>query len=639
MVWSTGYGGIFRPPAVPPLSEDNADGGSFLTAPATRYIARALWLIWPFLLAAMVLHRQAHPFRVVSDDHSYYNIARQATAQAKDASAQGGILAGVKAFAGACSVEGPLPAHVPRKRPLLLWTWAAAYLLGGDQCLAWTWRALYVLTVASLLLLLRKISSPLIASLFAGLVAVAPATQGLLSWMACATYLVSYPLLLLGTYILLSYKGVLPSLGGVLLLTLALMSREVAFLLVPTAIALYLFFSGRRILATILPFLAVIAWFLLPGENRSALGTLTADSALFLRGAALVAAAQSASVIRNTGLLLLFISFFWLRPILSVFLLAGLVAVFFSPHLQLLLPLALLCCAASKTKWAVPGAVWAVIPVVSMCLYGHFTSRYAFEPLIGLSLALAPAIPSLGRKTRFVVIPILLWYTAVSIAPDVLYRHRTVRKAANLFDQRIRTLELVTSIRLKEWSTFAGRTKGDWMHHEDLRFAGGESQQVLGKVWQSGPFWRVGNIPKLHCPSIEHLIFTRKMIWEWNVWYWRVMPPRKGQRVLVDTPSEAWSVCAGSSRREPAYDLQIIQSSDQYPRVTEARALRGWLSDIPELNNPGRARKLLRRIWHSEGPCTADFDNSSFRRLELARLLLRDDGWMDPLEFSYVAPQ
>jgi hypothetical protein len=311
-----------------------------------RRVTLCTVLVWPLLLSVLVLVRQARPFRIVSDDVSYYTIAKNTAHAARAAYETEGLVSGFRAFAQGCSVTKPLPAHVNEKRPALLWVWSTAYLLAGDQGLMWAWRMLYLVTIIGLFLVLWRLSNHLIASILAGVVAVAPATQGLLAWMACSTYLVSYPALLLGLLLLTQRRRGMTALG-ILFLAVGMASREVALLLVASAVTIHVYLSGRKRVASMLPLLAALLWLVLPNTSRSTVTVLGRDPAIFLRGAGLVVAAESAGIMRNLGLVFSVIVMLCVKPKwapLSVAL--GLLSLVI-PAVSLLIPPTLLVFAAS----------------------------------------------------------------------------------------------------------------------------------------------------------------------------------------------------------------------------------------------------------------------------------------------------
>ncbi len=592
-------------------------------------------ILWPLCLATLVMLRQDRPFRVVSDDHSFYGIALEATRRATAGLQTGGIWRAAKEFAAANSVAGDVPPHISRKRPLLLWIWSAAVLAGGDTGLVWTWRGFFVLGVMALFVLLARTSSLPAAAVLTGLVIAAPATQGLLSWMSCATFLVSYPLLMLGTAALVMTRRSLPSILGIGLLILSLLSREVAFLLVPSAVACYLILERKRWLAASLPLLAVAVWFVLPSEDRSGSFMLWADPVLFLRGTALVVAAHSASLVRNLGvpLLLLLLATIWpfrlwiLLPVAALALLFG--------HAQLLLPPGVLLIAVLRTRRALPGLIWAAVAVGAIALYGHFSSRYAFEPLVGFALALGPAVARSGNARRLVaILPVVLWHTAVGLAPDALYRAPEVRFLADRIDQRFEALTDITRIRHREWRTFAGRVR-TWHNVRDARLRSPDSEGYFAYVWRAGDLWRAGTPVSLHCPTDLDVVFDRSRIWEWNVWYWRLQPSRKGRGVHVDLPPERWSVHTGATP-DHAVCLRVAKGSVRLRPLRRGRALREWQRDVPEVYDPRSVRRWLSEVWAWEDACGDSVESRSFVELELGRLLLRDDGWLDAGELAHL---
>ncbi len=601
-----------------------------------RVLLRSLLVCWPLLLACLVLWRQAHPFRVVSDDHSFYNIALDASRRAVSAFAAGGVWGAVREFAEANSVRGPVPAHVSRKRPLLLWIWSGAVLVGGDQALAWTWRGFYLLIAVALLVLLARTSSLPVAALLTGIVIVAPAAQGLLAWMSCATFLVSYPLLLFGTAALLSPGRPIRTVAGIVLVALALVSREVVFLIVPTAIAGYVLLERRTRLAALLSVLAVVLWFVLPAEDRSAFGMMGTDPGLLLRGALVVVAGESASIVRNVGVPLLLLLLVAVWPFRLLLFLPVALAALLSGHLQLLLPLAVLVAAALTTRRGLPGIAWVGASVGAIVLYGYFTSRYAFEPLVGLALAIGPAIAHVTSKRRLLALaPLVLWHTGVGLWPEAVFRRPESSWFGEHVDQRFRSLHTVTDIRFTEWRTFAGRTS-TWQRVQRAYLRFPEYRWAAGYVWRTGRLWRAGAPVALHCVSDVHVIFDRSEVWEWNVWYWRPQPSRKQGGLHVDLPGEHWSVHVVKEPEDHARCLRVVRGAMALRPTRAARAIREWLADAPEMQDPRPVWKWLSEVWAWEDACSDRLESGAFLELELGRLLLRDDGWLDPAELGYL---
>jgi hypothetical protein len=602
-----------------------------------RHLLRAVLVVCHLLVLFLVLQRQAHPFRVVSDDAYHYNNAMRVVRDTKAVMEREGLWSATKEFVDESSVTNPrLPQKLHRKRPLVVWAWSLPLLFGGDVALTWTWRVLYVLMTMSLFALLIRLSNWPAAFFLSVVAAVAPVTQGLLAWMSCESYLTSYLFLFSGTVLLIGTTGVTRTVGGILLLVLALLSREIAFLVVPCSVGLYMLVWRRRRLAALLPVLAVAVWLVLPAENRSAFTTLRGDPELFVRSAALVAAGQSASMVRNLGLLLVLPMLAAVWPFRWKFIIPVLALALLSNCFQLLVPVVLLVVAVKTTRRALPGAAWVVVTVAGIVSYGYFTSRYAFEPLVGLCLALGPALHRLPKRKALVFVPFLLWHTAASLAPDVIYSSRAVRWTANVLDQRLRTLDLVTSLRHKEWLTVAGRAEQDWSPDPDLRLIMSDSTSAVGKVWRSGPFWRAGSLPNLHSVRTDHFVFTERTLLEWNVWYWRVVAPGKGRGIHVDLDSEKWAVHAGSPLRDHSRCLSVVESRLALGSQQRNHAVTDWLLDVPELNNPTRARMWLGEVWNSGEKRRTVLVNSSFEELELGRLFLRDDGWLDRAELSYL---
>jgi hypothetical protein len=591
--------------------------------------------LWPLLLTVLVLIRQSRPFEIVSDDRSYYSIAQGAANAAQAAYETAGLWGGVQAFADACSVHGELPPHISRKRPVLLYVWSLAYLLAGNEGLQWTWRGLYVLTILALFLILRHLSNDLVASILTGVVSVAPATQGLLAWMSCSTYLVSYSALLLGI-LLLSGRRLLTTGIGLLFLCVGMASREVAFLIVATAGTVHLYLTDRKRVAALLPVLAVVLWLLLPSESRSTFTVLGRDPALFFRGSGLVVAAESAGIIRNVGLMFSVVVLWALRPKWAPFAIAlGALSVVTSASI-LLVPLAVITVAGLTTRQSLCGILWIAVSVASMCLYGNFTSRYVFEPLIGLALLLAPALMSTRKKTLFILLPMILWQSASTLFPDTVFSVRAVRVASDLVDRRFAALHVVTRLRRNEWETFAGRVPYEWHLIPDMRLLCPGGEGACGRVWRSKKYWRVGNPLCLQCDTEDQLVFTRSEIWEWNVWYWRTVPARKRAGVHVQSDAARWEVHVGNPLLNHDTCFFVVTKPLRQRSLQSHHVVERWIDDLPECRSHRIVATWLSEVWSIERGCPRQFSESSFTELELGRLLIRDDGWFDTGELTYL---
>lgn len=598
----------------------------------TNRLTPLLFALLPLTAAVAVILRQAQPFAVRSDDHSYYGIATRAAAASRAASAHG-IGPALAAFFRTTSVKGEIPPHISRKRPLLPWVWTGAVLAAGDKGLVWTWRGCYLLVVVALFLVLAPRSSPAVAAMAATVYAVSPAVQGLLSWMSCSTYLVAYPLLLGGMWVLCGHRSRLATAAGLSMLVLAMLAREVAFLLVPTAVAMDVWRAGRRRLACAMPVLAAAVWLVLPGEDRSVLGTMLTDPALVARASLTVIMGHAASLMRNVGLLLVGASLV-LIPRRKALSLAGVAAALLIPGLALWAPVALLA-ATARSRESLPGIVWAVVTVLSLCLYGTFTSRYAVEPLVGMALAVAPAIPRTAGNALTLSLSLLVaWQTALGLAPDTVQRWAPLRFVASSVDTRFEPLATVAAVREHDWVTFAGRAPEPWRVAHDWSVVSPEGIPQ-DRVSRSGPFMRLGSGVSLHCHQIDDVVFTRETMWEWNVWYWRVVPPRKGAGVHVEG-ADPWSVHAGTNFRGHARCLRVVPLSASPPLVHRRAAIDAWMKDAPEIMNPSRVRQWLNEVWESEKGCPEDRRRSSFVEQEVGRLLIRDDGWLDHGELAFL---
>ncbi len=585
---------------------------------------KALVASFPLIAAFLVVARQARPFAVISDDRSYYAIASR-TAAATRAAAHEGPVRALGAFFRESSVRGELPPHISRKRPLLLWVWSGAFLAFGNAGLVWTWRILSLLTILLLFVALAQRSRWPVASATAVVVAVAPAMQGLLAWMSCSTYVVGYPLLLGGIVILRAWATSAATVAGCAALVGAMLCREVIYLLVATAVATDLWCAGRRRLAAVLPALAVLTWLLLPGEDRSILGLIRKDPALALRSSLTVLAGQLGSLTRNTGALALGAAILLTSPWRRVGIVLALATVAI-PVLSLVAPILLLLFCA-RTRDSLPGVVWATIAAFSLCLYGTFTSRYAMEPLLGLALAVAPAItPERPRWADVGVGALVLWQAVTSLAPDAVYRWGSLRFVGLGIDKRFEALELLTAVREREWASFAGRAC-EWEVMPEWSVLSREGVPE-DRVRRGGPYLRLGWGCNLRCPQVDDVVVSRTRVWEWNVWYWRVVPPKKGGGVHVGGP-DPWTVHVGDGGRGHRRCRFVVPVPAPKPRVDQEEALDQWIADAPEVMNPRRVRAWLEEVWRNEEGCPDDLRRTSFRELELGRLLVRDDGWLD----------
>jgi hypothetical protein len=274
--------------------------------------------------------------------------------------------------------------------------------------------------------------------------------------------------------------------------------------------------------------------------------------------------------------------------------------------------------------------------VAAIILYGYFTSRYAFEPLVGMALALAPALMTVTRGRRLLVLlPFVVWHAVVALWPGAVRDTLGIREAAGLLDQRFRAMHAVTEHREREWRTFAGRV-AKWEPVPKTHLRGTGTRWSLGHVWRSGDFWRAGTPPSLHCNTHRDLVFDRTRVWSWNVWYWRPEPRRKGDGVHVALSDERWSVHPGIPAPDHARCLRVVPGSVRLRPRKRGRAISEWLRDAPETINRSAVHAWLWEAWLWEELCTDTVDSRSFVELELGRLLLRDDGWIDPVELAYL---
>jgi hypothetical protein len=277
-----------------------------------------------------------------------------------------------------------------------------------------------------------------------------------------------------------------------------------------------------------------------------------------------------------------------------------------------------------------------VVSVVSMCLYGNFASRYVFEPLVGMALLLAPALAPAGRRKLLLLIPVVLWQSTSSLFPDAVYSSRPVRAVANVVDGRFSALHYVTRLRQNEWETFAGRTPHEWHLAPEMRLVRPGDDRACGQAWRSKGYWRTGNPLCLQCDTDDHFVFTRSEIWEWNVWYWRTIPAQKGAGIHVRTKADRWEVHPGGVPRDHDRCFFVVSKPVTRRPLRPHRVVERWIADAPECMNHRIVASWLLDVWSTELGCPWRLSDSSFTELELGRLLVRDDGWLDRAELTYL---
>ena len=138
--------------------------------------------------------------------------------------------------------------------------------------------------------------------------------------------------------------------------------------------------------------------------------------------------------------------------------------------------------------------------------------------------------------------------------------------------------------------------------------------------------------------SLYDIIFTKQGIWEWRE-SWGAVIPAKGSSLKVRLGTEQWSVRI--SEKPPRSDIPITVTNGEvvdWPPPRN-RAIHNWLSHIPELNDRDAATAWLREVWNQEAlePISPNrLSAHSFVELELGKLLLRDDGWLDRGELGWL---
>ncbi len=612
-----------------------------MVARVRKALSGGPWLLpvgavcWVLLLGVLAVIREAHPFRLASDDFPYHKVAEHASLRATTALSSSGLWVAASEFVSALSAD--LPVRANRSRPLVVWVWSVGYLIGGDQGVVWTWRILFLLMLLALLVFAARISSWFAAGVVTGIVAVAPVTQGLLAWMSCAGYLLVCLLTLLAARVTVVGRSSVATVFGILLSALAVLSRESGYVLIPCFAAFCAWRGGRRRLSGILLLLPLVLWLLVRPDPHSALGRAWSDPALASRSALLILGGTAASIVRNVGLLVLLALLGatwpfrrWLLGIVVVLSLA-------SSHFQLVLPLLLVLTAVHTARDSSLGLVWTVVTTGVVILLGHFLSRYAFEPLVGLSLAVAPAIHShFGRARRLALIPFVLWHTGTSLYPDALHESAILREFSFRLDQRYSALGLITRMRTAEWVTFAGRTGGDWDLLDQATLVYGRDRVAPAPIWRADGYWRGGAALGLHRPGATHVVFDREKIWDWTGWHWALRPPSKPWGVHVNLPGEGWSVHPRSRPRNHRRCLRVVGGRISVPATQRSEAITLWLERVPELNDTTAAAQWLSEVWEIEEGCSLSLELPTFQELALGRMLLRDDGWLDVTERAWL---
>jgi hypothetical protein len=586
---------------------------------------------WVMTLGVLVMVRQAHPFRLASDDVSYHSVAQDVSRQAAAALDSEGVWEAASGIVRALSFD--LPVRANRSRPLVVWLWSLAYMIAGDPGVVWLWRAAFLGMLLALVFFVARLSSWPAAGMIVGALTVSPVTQGLLAWLSCAGYILVCLTLLLAAWLVVRSRSTGSAVGATLLAVAAVLSRESGYVLVPCFVALCAWRAGRRKLAAILVLLPVVLWFVLRPDPHAA----SADLRLAVRSAALVLAGVSASVTRNLGLLLLGVSLAFLWPFRTWLLVPLIPLSLVSDHFQLILPVLVLVASAGRNRHAVPGVAWTIAATGMVLPLGHFLSRYAFEPLVGLALAVAPGLAGVLRRSRaLVLVPVMLWHSGVCLFPDVVGSSSVARTVSHWIDQRYRALELVTRVREGEWVTFGGRVGQDWTFVERAALVYGRTGTWVAPVWRAGPLWRGGVALGLHTPGVTHVVFDRDMIWQWTGWHWRPPAPEKPWGVHVELPGERWSVHPGTYPDSHSRCLWLVQRRVPASRGGFSQAAETWLERVPEVHDAVSVTAWLREVWGAENMSPGTLVPSTFVELELGRMLLRDDGWLDRTELTWL---
>ncbi|MFH0778154.1 MAG: hypothetical protein V2A71_05925, partial [Candidatus Eisenbacteria bacterium] len=453
-------------------------------------------------VTVQVMLRQAHPFRLVAEDWGCQKVAER-TAQRVTATARDrGLAEAAGELLNAWSP--PLPPRANRPRPVVFWIWSSAVLFDADTKLQWCWRLCFVLMVLALWAALARLSDRYIASMLAPVITVAPATQGLLSWMSLAGYILMSAFLLGGFVLLTGHRRRATVLAGWVLVCLGLLSREAAFFLLPGAFGLYFFVQGRKASALLFPVLCAAAWVLLRPSPSLAIAKPITDMALLLRGSLLTVGALGASVVRNLGLLTIapFVMALWPFRILT--LLPVLVVSVLTPYGQFFLLILLMFSALRRSKHALFGVAWAAMTIGSVVAYGSFVGRYSHEFLVGLALGMAPGLKRLPRNRLLLLLPFVLWHVATCLWPNVLFSSHCGRSIVFHVDQRYRALCHVTECRETEWLTLAGKAREPWVLTTSVALGCGRADERIEPLWSSGNLHRIGRPVLLHAQHYEY---------------------------------------------------------------------------------------------------------------------------------------
>lgn len=489
---------------------------------------------------------------------------------------------------------------------------------------------------------LVRLSNRHIATMLTVVVAVAPATQGLLSWMSLAAYILMSAFLLSGFVLLTGHGRRVTVLAGWVLLFLGLLSREAAFVLLPGAFGLYFFVQGRRVSALFFPVLCALAWVLLHPSPRLSIAALTTDLPLFLRGSLLTAGVMGASVVRNLGLLTIapFVVALW--PFRVLALVPVLLLAVLTPYGQFLLLILLTLSVLRRSSDALFGVAWAAMTVGSVVAYGSFAPRNSFELLVGLALGLAPSMKRLSRNRLLLLQPFVLWHVATCLWPNMLFSSECGRSIVYYADQRYRALRQVTECREREWLTLAGKAHAQWVLTTSAALGCGQSNERIEPLWRAGDLHRIGRPVLLHGLHYEYRVdyaFDHTHLWEWSPLTWALFEPGSKGRRAIPHPRESPSNSSGIVIPNDDLRICVLDSVRKDPPLGRSRASTHWRAGSSELIDRSSVDAWLDEVWRREAerqdPTTV-FTSGSFLELELGRLLVGDDGWLDTGELHYL---
>jgi hypothetical protein len=429
--------------------------------------------------------------------------------------------------------------------------------------------------------------------------------------------------------------------AALVFLSLGVWSREIAFVLVPGAIGVHIFAHGNRRVAFVLPGLCILLWLLLQTRVPWQIGGATGDLPLFARGAVVTTMANLATFVRSTGLLLLISLLAVVWPFRLLFFLPFCLLSLIAWQVLLLMPILVMITACLETKKAMLGSVWAALSIMAVMFYGHFTSRYTVELLLGFAFCVAPALACVPQKRLLLLIPLILFHVATGFWPDAVHHYEATRGLAFALDRRFQVLEHVTQVRAHDWLTFTGRARQEWIPVREAAALLGETDSLGEPVWRSGEYWRISRpflLSSYHRASLHDIVFSKHGIWEWRE-SWGAVIPAKGSTIKVRLGAEQWSVRV--SEKPPRDDVPITITDGEVAAwpPPRPRAINNWLSHIPELNDRQAAAAWLREVWNQEVSrrnSANQLSADSFVELELGKLFLRDDGWLDEGELAWL---